>query len=272
MGFTITGLDGNSVDLRSLSDADRDRYPREAPFSTRWLARELGTSASTVNRIRRKRGRQERVVYFIACGDLVKIGKTFDIEARIRDLQCGSPVLLTLLKTTPGYSELESALHNHFADRRRHGEWFDVTLAEVDAFLATLPNSRPRQLASGPHSGDSALTTQPIQPPLLGPDGLIQDHQWHTPDGPHPIKPDHYGAAQLVLAASHVIEGGATGGISEAMYQIMSTRPGLPLLNGLIFMNVVFAQAVYGDLRTERLDKLALLYAMRDGISGGEDA
>jgi T5orf172 domain len=132
---------GQAVDPRSLSGQERDRYICETPLSNRWLAKELGISPSTVHRIRRdarQHKRKERVVYFIAGGDLVKIGKTFDVEARLRGLQCGSPVPLTLLKTTPGYTELETALHNHFADRRRHGEWFDVTLAEVDTCLADL--------------------------------------------------------------------------------------------------------------------------------------
>jgi hypothetical protein len=108
------------------------------------VADELGISPSTVGRIRRSaRVRKDRVVYFIAGGDLVKIGKSFDVEARLRGLQCGSPVRLTLLGTVPGYTELEAALHSHFAGRRTNGEWFDVTLAEVDGFLATLDGTPP---------------------------------------------------------------------------------------------------------------------------------
>lgn len=72
-------------------------------------------------------------VYFIGAGfDMerpsVKIGYTQGCpHARLRGLQTGSPILLDLLHHEPGYErEYERALHELFADRWRHGEWFDL--------------------------------------------------------------------------------------------------------------------------------------------------
>lgn len=124
--------------------SDRDRYIVESPLSTRALAEELGLSQSTVSRIRRGVDRHDpvrRVVYFIAGGGLIKIGKSGNVATRLPLLQCGSPVPLTLLGTRRGYTELEAALHARFADKHSHGEWFDVTLAEIEEFLAELDSA-----------------------------------------------------------------------------------------------------------------------------------
>ncbi len=68
------------------------------------------------------------VVYFIeapATG-LVKIGKTTDLQKRFAALSTQSPTPLRVLKTIPGYSDEERALHERFAKHRRHGEWFEL--------------------------------------------------------------------------------------------------------------------------------------------------
>lgn len=55
----------------------------------------------------------------------VKIGTTEHIDKRPKTIQSMSPVPLQVLWTTPGDRRLEDALHEHFKDRRAHGEWFD---------------------------------------------------------------------------------------------------------------------------------------------------
>ncbi|WP_331728809.1 GIY-YIG nuclease family protein [Streptomyces canus] len=57
----------------------------------------------------------------------VKIGTSGDPEARLRQLQSGSPVPLSVLWSTPGDTALERELHARFAAHRAHGEWFDLT-------------------------------------------------------------------------------------------------------------------------------------------------
>ncbi|MEU3363876.1 MarR family transcriptional regulator [Streptomyces pseudogriseolus] len=76
----------------------------------------------------------------------VKIGVSDDPEARLDDLQTGSPVPLVLLWQVHGGQRLEIALHERFAAVRTHGEWFDfgdddpvLTVAEEAARLGYGP-------------------------------------------------------------------------------------------------------------------------------------
>lgn len=75
-----------------------------------------------------KRGRPTWV-YFIQGENsgLIKIGKSDKPDARISDLQAGSPVRLNLIGVVYDRSagELERNLHKVFANLRRHGEWFE---------------------------------------------------------------------------------------------------------------------------------------------------
>ncbi|WP_078531189.1 GIY-YIG nuclease family protein [Streptomyces sp. PsTaAH-124] len=67
-------------------------------------------------------------VYLIGSPEspLVKIGYTDNPERRLRHLQTGSPLPLQLLALFEGGCITEAALHRRFADKRRHGEWFDL--------------------------------------------------------------------------------------------------------------------------------------------------
>jgi len=65
-------------------------------------------------------------VYFIqgAPGGNIKIGWALSPERRRSELQCGSPIPLSILASVPGTRELESEHHSRFAHLREHGEWF----------------------------------------------------------------------------------------------------------------------------------------------------
>jgi hypothetical protein len=65
-------------------------------------------------------------VYVIgaAGSDLVKIGYARNVESRLSDLQCGSPLKLYVVAKFRGSREDEAHAHRHFAPFRRHGEWF----------------------------------------------------------------------------------------------------------------------------------------------------
>lgn len=56
---------------------------------------------------------------------LVKIGIASDPARRLRELQTGQPMDLTLLWSATG--DFERDLHAHFAAYRVRGEWFDLT-------------------------------------------------------------------------------------------------------------------------------------------------
>jgi hypothetical protein len=73
-------------------------------------------------------------VYLIrAENGLVKIGCSTGIERRLMYLQTGTPHELTLLGVieTDHPRELERQLHKRFADRRRRGEWFELSEDEI---------------------------------------------------------------------------------------------------------------------------------------------
>lgn len=67
------------------------------------------------------------VVYVIGSTEssLVKIGRSVNIDQRLRSIQSMSPVPLTVLWTIPGSRSLELWLHITFAEYRSHGEWFN---------------------------------------------------------------------------------------------------------------------------------------------------
>lgn len=67
-------------------------------------------------------------VYLIGSPDspLVKIGWSDNPKRRLRNLQSGSPVPLRLLAVYEGGHYVEAELHRRFADKRVHGEWFDL--------------------------------------------------------------------------------------------------------------------------------------------------
>lgn len=69
-------------------------------------------------------------VYFIQCGQFVKIGKACDIEARLRELELGNPHPMRVLGWEPvpiaSALDRERALHQEFAASRHRGEWFKL--------------------------------------------------------------------------------------------------------------------------------------------------
>lgn len=79
-------------------------------------------------------------VYVIAGNGLVKIGSVKpslaplgSLLARLRSIQAMSPTPLALLRLYTGGPAYERELHQRFADKRAHGEWFDEdVIAELD--------------------------------------------------------------------------------------------------------------------------------------------
>lgn len=104
----------------------------------------------------------DRWVYLIGSprARVVKIGVSNAPEARLQELQTGSPVALRLLWKKPGGQALESALHAYFGTYRAHGEWFDFgdhdPVALVHAAAATLGHHGP---AAQPETREPARNT-----------------------------------------------------------------------------------------------------------------
>jgi Meiotically up-regulated gene 113 len=75
------------------------------------------------------------VVYFIACGDFIKIGFASSLKHRISDLNIATPYPLVVLATVSGDMSTEKRLHQRFGVARHKGEWFRKTpdlLAFID--------------------------------------------------------------------------------------------------------------------------------------------
>lgn len=53
---------------------------------------------------------------------LLKIGKSVDVESRVKSLEIGAGTSLELLYTVP--VDVESQLHKEFSEIRVFGEWF----------------------------------------------------------------------------------------------------------------------------------------------------
>src|SRR5436309_1787859 len=71
-------------------------------------------------------------------GGLTKIGLAQDIEERRASIQYMSPLRLQVLWHTVGSRALERRLHTAFAQRRVHGEWFDLGSDPVSAIYQVL--------------------------------------------------------------------------------------------------------------------------------------
>lgn len=65
-------------------------------------------------------------VYFAqaGAGGPVKIGTTDDVQGRLRELQCGCPQELILLREINGSRATEAWLHRRFSALRLRAEWF----------------------------------------------------------------------------------------------------------------------------------------------------
>lgn len=73
------------------------------------------------------RKHSHKSLYFVLCGDAVKIGVSADPDFRLSTLQTGAPGRLTLLAAIPNRGEDESKYHKIFDHLRIHGEWYRYT-------------------------------------------------------------------------------------------------------------------------------------------------
>ena len=71
------------------------------------------------------KGPTRKLVYLIEAGGLLKIGVSLDPMRRLKSMQTGSPVPLTMLAAIHGGDREEARLHRLFKPYRREGEWFE---------------------------------------------------------------------------------------------------------------------------------------------------
>lgn len=95
-----------------------------AEYSAAMFGADMPVVSQSPRQTKKPEGRS--FVYFVRCGDTVKIGTTRDVQKRIAALQTSSATKLVLIKKIEGGRDVEAEMHARFTAHRLNGEWFKI--------------------------------------------------------------------------------------------------------------------------------------------------
>ena len=116
--------------FRNLGARVRDWAAQKAEYSD--VASLLG-AARTGGEPKRK---ADGSVYLLRAGEFCKIGRSDEIERRVKEIRVSLPSAAELVHTiqTDDPPGIEAYWHRRFADRRVNGEWFRLDRFDIAAF------------------------------------------------------------------------------------------------------------------------------------------
>lgn len=71
---------------------------------------------------------------------LYKIGKSYNVDQRLKSLLVGNPLIELVYKIQ---NDVESELHNKFKNKRFNGEWFRLSSEDLTYIFQKYPNALP---------------------------------------------------------------------------------------------------------------------------------
>jgi hypothetical protein len=133
----IPARHANPQQVKELRRQAHDRYLQrmnELAHQDTVIARGNGTQTPTVLKPLPRSPDGWCYIYFIQQGALVKIGRTVDVNKRLKTLQTGNSRGFNVLAAVPAHAVIESAIHARFKHLHEQGEWFRLD-ADLSAFI-----------------------------------------------------------------------------------------------------------------------------------------
>lgn len=87
-------------------------------------------------------------VYFLGCGDLIKIGRSKNPRRRLSVIRSSSAHEVEVLGVVVGGEIIEAAIHDTFRHLESHGEWFRRA-PDLDAFIRDFSDEIETELTMG---------------------------------------------------------------------------------------------------------------------------